>query len=86
MSNKTFVATVRLSNGSQQKVEVQASNQLNAKAMIESQYGKGSIVVPPLLVVVRSNRYRWFDLARMEALSCDYGLRLVRNFSIREPG
>jgi hypothetical protein len=39
----TFKARVKLSNGTIQEVRVQADNSNNARAMIEAQYGKGSI-------------------------------------------
>lgn len=40
---KTFKANVKL-NGRYVEVQVQARNQLDAKAMIEAQYGKGSMM------------------------------------------
>jgi len=40
-------AKVKLSNGSWQEVTVQADTMFNARAMLESQYGKGSIMIPP---------------------------------------
>ena len=40
----TFVAKVKLSNKQVQEVRIQASTMFNAKAMIESQYGKGSVL------------------------------------------
>jgi hypothetical protein len=43
MSTKTYEARVKLQNGSVQKVTVQADSPFNAKAMLEAQYGKGSI-------------------------------------------
>jgi hypothetical protein len=48
MATKTYEATVRLGNGSSQKITVQADTLNNAKAMIESQYGKGSISFGPM--------------------------------------
>lgn len=39
----TFVAKVKLTNKQVQEVRIQADTMFNAKAMIESQYGKGSI-------------------------------------------
>lgn len=47
MAAKTWKAKVRLSNGSWQEVIVQADTYFNAKAMLESQYGKGSIKIGP---------------------------------------
>ena len=47
MTTNTYQATVRLSNSSHQKIRVQADSQVNARAMIEAQYGKGSIVSGP---------------------------------------
>jgi hypothetical protein len=44
MSATTWRATIRLPNGNQQEVRVQANSQINARQMIESQYGRGSIV------------------------------------------
>jgi hypothetical protein len=40
-------AVVRLSNGSHQEVHIQADNQGNAKAILEAQFGKGSILSGP---------------------------------------
>lgn len=40
-------ARIRLANGSQQVIHVQADNQMNAKYMIEAQYGQGSIIGIP---------------------------------------
>jgi hypothetical protein len=40
----TWYATIRLPNGNQQRVTVQADSQINARQMIEAQYGKGSII------------------------------------------
>jgi hypothetical protein len=44
MATKTYKARVKLANGNTQIVEVQADNGLNAKAMLEAQYGKGSVL------------------------------------------
>ena len=44
MSATTWKATIRLPNGNQQEVRVMADSQQNAKAMIESQFGRGSIL------------------------------------------
>ena len=43
----TWWAIIRLSNGNQQRLEVLADNQTNARLMIESQYGHGSIISGP---------------------------------------
>ena len=48
MAIKTFKARVRLSNGSSQEVTVQADDYFKAKAMLEAQYGKGSISSGPM--------------------------------------
>jgi len=42
---KTYIADIRLSNGSVQRVSVQADRSDIARAMLESQYGKGCIVM-----------------------------------------
>lgn len=39
----TYHATVKLPNGSRQKVFVQADNDTNARLMLEAQYGKGNV-------------------------------------------
>jgi hypothetical protein len=44
MPTKTYKARVKLSNGNTQIVEVRADNGVNAKAMLEAQYGKGSVL------------------------------------------
>jgi hypothetical protein len=45
MSNSsTFVARVRLPNGSVQKLEVQTQSAGNARAMMEAQYGKENVI------------------------------------------
>jgi hypothetical protein len=44
MSATTWKATIRLPNGNQQEVRVQANSQQNATAMIESQFGRGNIL------------------------------------------
>jgi hypothetical protein len=46
----TFKATIRLKNGAVQEITVQADTYFNAKAMIEAQYGKGSIFTGPIEV------------------------------------
>jgi hypothetical protein len=43
MANYSFSATVKLPNGNHQKVTVQADTGSNAKAMLESQYGRGNV-------------------------------------------
>lgn len=43
MAVKTYKAKVKLSNGSVQDVTVQADSPFNARAMLEAQYGTGSI-------------------------------------------
>ncbi len=44
LSATTWKATIRLPNGNQQEVRVMADSQINATAMIEAQYGRGSII------------------------------------------
>jgi len=44
---KQWKARIKLENGSQQVVYVYADSQLNARYMIEAQYGKGSIIGVP---------------------------------------
>jgi len=44
MSATTWKAVVRLPNGNQQEVRVMADSQINARQMIEAQYGRGSII------------------------------------------
>lgn len=44
---KTYKAKVRLPNGSVQEVRVEADSSLNARSMLEAQYGKGSIFSSP---------------------------------------
>jgi len=46
---KTFKAHMRM-NGRTVEVQVQARNMLDARAMLEAQYGKGSIAVGPFEV------------------------------------
>jgi hypothetical protein len=43
MYSLTYDARIRLSNGCIQHVFIQAAGYFNAKAMLESMYGKGSI-------------------------------------------
>jgi hypothetical protein len=47
MAALTWYAIIRLANGNQQRVTVPADNQINARLMIEAQYGRGSIVSGP---------------------------------------
>ena len=47
MAAVTWYAIIRLSNGNQQRVMILADNQINARLMIEAQYGKGSIISGP---------------------------------------
>lgn len=44
MSSITYVASIRLSNGSSETVHIQASGYFSAKAMLEASYGKGSVI------------------------------------------
>jgi hypothetical protein len=45
MQQRIWKAKVKLSNGSWQEVTVRADTMMNARAMLESQYGKGSIMM-----------------------------------------
>jgi hypothetical protein len=47
MAGVSWSAIIRLSNGNRQRVSVLADNQINARLMIEAQYGKGSIISGP---------------------------------------
>jgi hypothetical protein len=47
MAAITWKAVVRLPNGFHQEIRVQADSQGNARAMLEAQYGKGSILSGP---------------------------------------
>jgi hypothetical protein len=47
VATRTWKAKVKLPNGAWQEVTVQADSFFNAKAMLESQYGKGSVVSGP---------------------------------------
>jgi hypothetical protein len=47
MAAVTWYAIIRLANGNQQRVTVPADNQINARLMIEAQYGRGSIISGP---------------------------------------
>ena len=49
MATKTFKAKVKLASGVQE-VTVQADDFAKAKEMLEAQYGKGSVVSPPVQV------------------------------------
>lgn len=49
MATKTYYARIKLPNNFTQVVTVKANTHLNAKMMIEAQYGKGSIVTGPTL-------------------------------------
>lgn len=42
---KTYVADIRLPNGTVQRVSIQADRSDIARAMLEAQYGKGCIVM-----------------------------------------
>jgi hypothetical protein len=55
MSATTWKAVIRLANGNQQEVRVQADSQINAKQLIEAQYGRGSI----LFGVHKADLTRW---------------------------
>jgi hypothetical protein len=44
MMTYTWKFLVRLSNGSAQEICVRADDIFNAKAMLEAQYGKGSVI------------------------------------------
>lgn len=43
----TWWAVIRLTNGNQQRIEIGADSQSNARQMIEAQYGRGSIQSGP---------------------------------------
>jgi hypothetical protein len=43
----TWQAVVRLSNGSPQAIRIVADSQSNARAIVEAQFGKGSIQSGP---------------------------------------
>jgi hypothetical protein len=43
-SHQPYIARVRLPNGAVQKLEVQAQNAANARAMMEAQYGKENVI------------------------------------------
>jgi len=44
---RQWKARIKLANGNQQVIHVHADSQLNAKYMIEAQFGKGSIIGVP---------------------------------------
>lgn len=48
MALTTFMVVVRLSNGMSQRIQIQADSQSAARAMIESQFGRGCIIAGPL--------------------------------------
>jgi hypothetical protein len=50
----TFYALIRLENGNQQHVEVVADSQMNARLMIEAQFGKVIISGPHRLDLMRA--------------------------------
>jgi hypothetical protein len=54
MAGVTWEATIRLQNGDQVRVQIQAPTQFDAKQMIELQYGRGSVIFGP----VRTNLMR----------------------------
>ena len=47
MAALTWYAIIRLANGNQQRITVSADNQINARLMIEAQYGRASIISGP---------------------------------------
>jgi hypothetical protein len=47
MATKTYKATIRLQGAGLQEVTVQANDYFKAKAMLETQYGKGSLFNGP---------------------------------------
>jgi hypothetical protein len=47
MAAVTWYAIIRLANGNQQRVTVRADNQINARLMVEAQFGTGSIISGP---------------------------------------
>ena len=47
MASITWKAVLKLSNGFHQEVRIQADSQSNAKAMLEAQYGRDSILSGP---------------------------------------
>ena len=53
MAAMTWKAVVKLSNGFHQEVHIQADSQSNAKAILEAQFKKGSILSGPWSVPAR---------------------------------
>ena len=53
MAGIIWKAVVGLSNGFHQEVRIQADSQSNAKAILEAQFGKGSILSGPWTVPAR---------------------------------
>jgi len=47
MAGVSWFAIIRLANSNLQRVSVLADNQINARLMIEAQYGQGSIISGP---------------------------------------
>jgi hypothetical protein len=47
MAALNWYAMIRLANGNQQRVTVRADNWMNARLMIEAQFGGGSIISGP---------------------------------------
>jgi hypothetical protein len=47
MAAVTWYAIIRLANRNQQRVTVRADNWMNARLMIEAQFGSGSIIFGP---------------------------------------
>ncbi len=44
MGTAIYEVTVKLPNGNNEKIRIEASSHGNAKAMAEAQYGKGSVM------------------------------------------
>ena len=53
MTRMIWKAVIRLPNGFHQEVHIQADSQSNAKAILEAQFGKGSILSGPWSVHTR---------------------------------
>jgi hypothetical protein len=47
MAGITWKAIIRLPNGFHQEIHIQADSQSNAKAILEAQYGRNSILSGP---------------------------------------
>jgi hypothetical protein len=47
MSATTFKVVIRLTNGLSQQIQIRADSQAAARAMIESQFGRGCILAGP---------------------------------------